>query len=481
MQFKNKKISFYYLLSFIEGGMMLVTELASARKIAVFFGSSLYVWLIVLCTTLLGLAAGYYWANDVIIKNKNSHPRFEKKLATLFALLSMELMIWKFNSNICLALINGQLGLIESVIIDGLILLALPMFSYGAITTLLIHIAQKQTSNPVYGKILGYSTLGSIVFAVLAVIIAFPYLGVQTSIYILSFLSILISIMLRTSRQWLGIILITMLFISEKKIQKNILYENDGAFSNVMVIEENNTRYLMVNYIIQTFEDIKNHRTLKYAEIIDSIFQQKKILNKKVLILGLGGGMLANILSDNTSKITGVEIDPRIIDCAKKYFHLNENVQTICEDAQWFIQKNNQKYDITIMDLFNGEEPPAYLLTKENFLKIKEQMTNDSSLLVINWYGYYSGNAGKGTRILINTLHQCGFYTAQIMTAALEDRSNLIIFASKYPSLLPNNSINFSTENVINTADKNILSFLNAEANFLWRKNYLYFIQHWWK
>jgi spermidine synthase len=167
--------------------------------------------------------------------------------------------------------------------------------------------------------------------------------------------------------------------------------------------------------------------------------------------------------------------------CAKKFFHLSNKVKTFCEDAQWWIQKDTNKYDVIIMDVFNGEEPPSYLLTYENFLQLKNLLRDQNSLLIINWYGYYTSYLGKSTRILINTLHQAGFYTSFIPTNKVESHSNLVIFASTNQIVLSTNAITIKPENEINTQDKNVLSLLNANANYQWRKGYLKFIEYWWR
>ncbi|HPQ09422.1 MAG TPA: fused MFS/spermidine synthase [Bacteroidia bacterium] len=479
---KKNSLHFYYLVSFVEGGMMLVSELASSRKLAVFFGSSLYVWLMVLCITMLGLAAGYYYANYLCQKETNTNKQFNSKtLSILFLLLAISLSLWKFNTNISMILIQYNFELLTAVFLDALFLLLIPMFAFGAISTILIDASQKINHHqPTYGKILAFSTMGSIVFAIMAVLFTFPYLGIQMTIYILSFIALLVSVLFYKIEIFLTMLFIVAIIYPEKKLHKNIIYQNDGVFSSVMVVDDYQTRYLLVNYIIQSFVDFKNDKTLDYANVIDSVFSAHKWKNKKILILGLGGGIIANKLSKYSSEITGVEIDPRIIDCAKKYFNLNKNVKTICDDAQWFLKKDTAHYDVIIMDLFNGEEPPSYLLTAENFSELKTHFKNDSSVLIINWYGYYKNKTGKGTRVLVSTLQKSGFFTSHISTGVSEATSNLILFASNNENILPENKIDISLEKEINSSDKNTLALLNASANYEWRKGYLNFIRYWW-
>lgn len=482
MKLKNK-LYFFYSLSFLEGGMMFVTELASTRKIAVFFGGSLYVWLVVLSVTLVGLAFGYYVSNSIIRKIQNNSLQDKTKwIALFFLVLSFWLLLWKWNTQLSLFMISLGIDLIPAVLMDALFLILIPMFVYGSLTTFIIAATQiLSTKEVVYGKILAYSTFGSVFLAIVAVLWAFPYLGVQWTMSIIALLSFCLAIITYKINLFYSIILLILFILPEKTIRANVLYKNDGAFSSVMVIDDVSVRYLVVNYIIQTFIDKSNYKTLPYVEVLDSIAQLQNWKNKDILILGLGGGVLANKMIERQCNITGVEIDSRIIMCAKKFFHLSDKVKTYCEDAQWWIQKDTNKYNVIIMDVFNGEEPPSYLLTYENFLKLKNLLKDKNSLIIINWYGYYTSYLGKSTRILINTLYQVGYYVSLVPTNKLESQSNLVIFASINQDVLPTNTIAVKQENEINTQDKNVLSLLNANANYEWRKGYLKFIEYWWR
>lgn len=74
-----------------------------------------------------------------------------------------------------------------------------------------------------------------------------------------------------------------------------------------------------------------------------------------LLILGLGAGSEVPLYNQtyNVKNITGVEIDPLIIDLGKKYFDLNEtNVKTINGDAYLFLDTTTDTYDQIILDLF---------------------------------------------------------------------------------------------------------------------------------
>ena len=95
--------------------------------------------------------------------------------------------------------------------------------------------------------------------------------------------------------------------------------------------------------------------------IVEQIWKStlKKIKSNdfnKILILGLGGGTLAKLLRKKypSAKITGVEIDPIMIELGKKYLRLDDfNVDIKIQDADSFKLKG---YDLVIIDTYLGDK-----------------------------------------------------------------------------------------------------------------------------
>ena len=100
-----------------------------------------------------------------------------------------------------------------------------------------------------------------------------------------------------------------------------------------------------------------------------------------ILVLGVAGGSVIKTLVEEIKykgKITGVEIDPEIINIANTYFKLNkvENLEIIIDDAFEFVLKTKDKYDLIIVDIFQDTTMPNFLF--ENFF------TNRICLLLKN-------------------------------------------------------------------------------------------------
>lgn len=135
--------------------------------------------------------------------------------------------------------------------------------------------------------------------------------------------------------------------------------------------------------------------------IVGTIWQPtiKKVFNSKsgvknALILGLGGGTTAKYirLFWPDAKITGIDIDPIMIELGKKYLELGKwGVDIKIGDALKEIQKSKikrQKYDLVIVDLYNGDKYPEKFETPK-FLQNVKNLLSKGGTVVFNrlYYG----------------------------------------------------------------------------------------------
>jgi spermidine synthase len=78
---------------------------------------------------------------------------------------------------------------------------------------------------------------------------------------------------------------------------------------------------------------------------------------KDVLILGLGGGSAARIVRALAprARITGVELDPKVVKAARRRFDLDSlRVEVVCEDALGYLSRSRKRFDIIFEDVFVG-------------------------------------------------------------------------------------------------------------------------------
>ncbi|MBL7917222.1 MAG: fused MFS/spermidine synthase [Bacteroidia bacterium] len=366
-----------------------------------------------------------------------------------------------------------------AVILSAVLLIFSPIFLLGCTSPLFIRLnaATLDTVGLISGKVYAISTFGGIVSTFLCGFFLIPELGLKNTLLIFSILLFVSGFLtLKTIKPVASILFIAALFVSFKSINetKKHLFNAYGVLGEITVSEferdGKKIRALQVNKIIQTEMDLASNKSnLPYISIIDSLVEVKKE-KAEALVLGLGGGMVANMLCKKNFKVDGVEFDNRIIESAKNYFYLNSNVNAINNDARRYINHCKKKYDLIIFDLFKAEEQPAHIITIES-LKTLKQIINPNAVVILNWHGYQTLPLGKGTEILLNTFRSSGFDIDVIPTGPIEDYRNLLIVAHS-SNVVDNNSLS-----LVNTDDCPRIERANAGANIVWRKNYLKYYQ----
>ena len=159
------------------------------------------------------------------------------------------------------------------------------------------------------------------------------------------------------------------------------------------------------------------------------------------------------------------------------------------DDAGRYINTCEKKYDVITLDLFLNETPPGHVLTLESFKRMKE-MLNPGGMVMMNFYGYISGEKGRASRCILNTFCEAGFFTDVLATPGEESSRNLIFLAqpdlkdfskAKYaePGLPPIEkltdhfldlkSINFQSEPVL-TDEVPMLEKIYLPAALDWRR-----------
>ena len=106
--------------------------------------------------------------------------------------------------------------------------------------------------------------------------------------------------------------------------------------------------------------------------------QGAEVTPRDVAILGLAGGTAARQYTaafGTGVQITGVEIDPDILDVARRYFHLDEpNVHPVVGDARYWLNTQARQYDVVVMDAYRQPYIPFHLTTREFFSEVRDHL-----------------------------------------------------------------------------------------------------------
>ena len=92
----------------------------------------------------------------------------------------------------------------------------------------------------------------------------------------------------------------------------------------------------------------------------------------------LGGGRTVSYLKASLpdTAILTVEIDKDVVDLAKKYFQFKETatVRAVVADGRSYLLRDNDRWDIVLIDAYRGPFVPFHLLTREFYALVKSRL-----------------------------------------------------------------------------------------------------------
>jgi spermidine synthase len=136
-----------------------------------------------------------------------------------------------------------------------------------------------------------------------------------------------------------------------------------------------------------------------------------------------------------SSRITGVEIDEKIITLSRKYFELPEEIPVVAYDGRAYLQMDEKRYDVIMVDAFRDITIPFQMSSVE-FFRLVDQHLAPGGVVAVN-LNMRAGGAGNINERLIDTI---GAVFPAIRTVAVENGTNLALFAARDEatlSLLP--------------------------------------------
>jgi spermidine synthase len=176
-----------------------------------------------------------------------------------------------------------------------------------------------------------------------------------------------------------------------------VVHEKNSLYTSIFVYQSGSVMTLQFGrrqgYAVESQVDLDNLRShlLEYSEMTFSGLLYNSEPNN-LLVLGLGGGVIPREMRHYfpSIKIDVAEIDRDILPIASKYFGFkpDENMKVHVTDGRVFVKKQLRldpvpKYDIIVLDAFNGDYIPFHLMTKE-FLEELKGVLSDDGVVVAN-------------------------------------------------------------------------------------------------
>jgi spermidine synthase len=165
--------------------------------------------------------------------------------------------------------------------------------------------------------------------------------------------------------------------------QPKVLYEKQSSYNNIVVTQDEQglrTLWFAKDGARQSVVKVgdPDRIELPYARAMPvglALVEEPK----RVLIVGLGGGTIPSFLRKHYPKMTidVVDIDPDVIDVARRFFGFREDatMRAHVADGRRFIEQCRNRYDVIFLDAFGSENIPYHLATREFLQAVRRALT----------------------------------------------------------------------------------------------------------
>jgi len=410
---------YYNFLIFVTGAAVLALELLASRVKTPYFGVSLYIWSAILATTLSFLAIGYYLGGLISGAVREDRLEIYFLWSPLVAAMSIAFACLVYP---VLFPALGAIDLLMGSFVGSVILLGIPLICLAAMNPLLIAMERqdKQKGDVGAGRVFFISTAGSVAGVFITAFLLIPNMSNFRALLSISMLLIAAVVFCVFATNTLGrnlrIAMLTAsllgaLFCTTLLAMKNLYFtgiavqggtpatariaaEYHSLYGNTKVIEHTGKHGLPAQYLTLVQDGHVLNNTLPDGTSLDSYTYLLEALALKfspradrVLVLGLGAGIVPMRMSSRGSQVTVVELDPGIIRSAFEYFGFQDvGIDLIQEDARTFVRRCPHSYDVIIVDLFQGDGVPDYLMTAEFFADLRDCMEADGTLVMNTFF-----------------------------------------------------------------------------------------------
>lgn len=179
----------------------------------------------------------------------------------------------------------------------------------------------------------------------------------------------------------------------------NVVYNKKSLYRNIMVTDEGDQ--LCMTFRLQSGQVHALQSCMLKADHDRLVFEYSRAVMagllavpnpKRILVLGLGGGSIPRVYRKllPSVPVDVVEIDEAVVQVAEQWFDFKAGgtVKVHLKDGRQFVKQAGvfgQRYDLIVLDAFNGDYIPEHLMTKE-FLEECKRILAPNGVLVANTF-----------------------------------------------------------------------------------------------
>ncbi len=406
------RIGYLSVLVFTAGATTLGMELSASRLLEPVFGNNQLVWAALIGLILLYLAVGAWLGGRLA----DRYPR-QRELDLVVSLAALGVAMVPFLSTPILRLaatgIQGFVpGLLAGSLLAVLLLFSVPGILLGTVSPWAVRLALSDLSHAgqAAGRLYALSTAGSLVGTFVPVLWLIPTIGTRWTFYVLALAPLLV-VSLGSRRQpyrWApalalaAVLLLALLTRPGLAVRSGwddgasgtLLYEDESLYNYIAVRQWGSERHLKLNDGIGIHSVYHPESTLSQGIwdyfLLPPLFNPPPALptpSDRVLLIGLAAGTVSGLLTDiyGPMPITGVELDPEILEVGRRYFQMERpNLTAVAADGRrWLLQQPIEaRWHYIAIDAYRPPYIPFHLTTVEFFQLVRSRLTADGVVAV---------------------------------------------------------------------------------------------------
>lgn len=394
-----------YAIIFVSGAAILALELLASRVMTPYFGVSLYIWTGILSITLVSLALGYWAGGRLAARNRAGAAKLTQLFSLMPAIAALGITAACLAYPFMYAPLAGW-NLVLGAFVAALVLLFVPLVTASAMNPLLVAVLLERmkggaTADAGAGKVFFVSTIGSVAGVFVTAFALIPFLSNFASLLIVALTLALLTLIAGSAGRFAGRGVVTATGVVAAVAAAGLLLGADGytgrtgpyayggikwrveasygsLFGTVKVLRSEaapDGRFLRLYFqdgLTQNMVDPENRSLSFYTYALEALARAYRPQMHAALVLGLGAGMVPMRLAELGIPVEVVDIDPVAPRVAQQHFGFVKRKAVVHQsDARTFVHRCASGYDVAVVDLFNGDGTPDYLVTREFFADLK--------------------------------------------------------------------------------------------------------------
>lgn len=436
------------IVSFICGAGVMVLEMAGARLLAPYLGTSIVVWTAMIGVVLASLSLGYWLGGKAGDKNPSAG-----KLGLIIAGGAAFVLLAAFAQAPVLGMVaHAGFALHVSAVVAAVLLFTIPCVFLGMVSPYIIQVrlldyADKSRSSTVIGRFYALSTIGSIAGTFLGGYWLISWFGTRIILYVVAAVLAAAALLVMPRGRKMPAALVFgacagLGAFAAMTVQESLAsgIAIDTRYNHIRVVEGKQDGHL-VRYMITDPGSAQSGMRLDDPAFLIFDYTRHYAIGwhikpdaKEFLMLGGGGYSVPKYLmgAKKDAVVDVVEIDPGITETARKYFDLKDNdrMRIHHEDARVFLNRRvaegaSGAYDMIMGDTFTSSyNIPFHLGTVECAERIKT-LLRDDGVFVCNIISAVTGPEGQILRSIRAAFAEV-FPQTRVFPVSLPHRPDLV-------------------------------------------------------